>query len=506
MNINRRGFLALSATGVATALLAACSSHSSDSSSTGNKDGTYTLRVAGVAAGAQATVDPHGSLFSESDWFRLSCIYDNLLLEDGDKLIPRLATKWESNEAADKWTFTLRDDAKFSDGSPVTAHDVFYSLQRMDKKKNENGVRLGTVDMSKSRILDDHKVELVTSIPDAELPRLLSCFVLIVKKGTENFKKPVGSGPFVLDSLDATNAVLSKNPTWWGDEPCADKLEINGFSDPQAMANAATTSAVDIASGITPAAAKTLEGEGSMKIRRRRGAETYPLLLRVDAAPFDNNDVREAIKLGIDRQAMVDAVFLGYGEVGADMIKLTDPSVPKDVSPIKRDVDKAKKLLADAGHRDGLKLTLHTTQSYPGMLTTATVAQKQLEDIGVHVEVKEHSPDEYWSSIYTKEPFTVGMYTNTPFAVTVRQTVLSDAPFSETGYKDPVFDKAFEHAMSMTDANKRNAELAQLHKKMAREGGWVVWGFGDGLDAIADGVDHWRGDPARFNLDGVTKT
>ncbi|PRQ12369.1 ABC transporter substrate-binding protein [Corynebacterium sp. 13CS0277] len=504
---SRRRFLAVTGLGMAGAVLAACSSDDGASApGASTKDGapTATLAFAAVSAANQATLDPHGSLFSESDWFRLSCIYDQLLLDDGGQLVPRLATQWSANADATRWTFTLRTDAQFSDGTPVTARDVFYSLGRIDEMKELNGARLGTVDMAASRIVDDHTIELATSIPDAELPRMLAGFVLVVKDGAAEFTAPVGSGPFVLDALDGNNAVLTPNPHWWGDDPRAQRLEINGFSDPQAMANAVSTGAVAVASSLQPAAAKTLEKNSDYTIRQRPGYETYPLLLRVDTAPFDDVRVRDAVKCALDRQAMVDQVFLGYGTVGYDMIKAEDPSVPKDVQPIRRDLDRAKKLLADAGYPDGVDVVLHSTQAYPAMMTTATVAAQQLAEAGIRVTIREHPADQYWTTAYTVEPFTVGMYTNTPFAVTVRQTVLTTSSWSETGFRDPQFDADFAAAMSIQDDQARNQALGELHKVMARDGGWVVWGFGSGLDCTASGVRGWRTGSARYALDGVT--
>ncbi|WKD61529.1 Periplasmic oligopeptide-binding protein precursor [Corynebacterium ciconiae DSM 44920] len=509
MAMNRRRFLSVTGLTIAGAVLAACGSNNGDSSSaqsssSGAADSAdATLTFASVAAGSQASIDPHGSLFSESDWFRLSCVYDQLLLSDDENLVPRLATKWTPNEDSTRWVFDLRDDAHFADGSPLTAQDVFYSLKRIDEMKEQNGVRLGTVDIQSSRIVDDFTIELATFEPDAELPRMLAGFILVVKDGTAEFDSPIASGPFVQDALEGTNAVLSPNEHWWGSDTRAQRVEINGFSDPQAMANAVSTGAVMVASSLAPAAAKSLEQQSGYTIRQRPGYETYPLLLRVDTAPFDKKEVRDAIKLALDREKLVEQVFLGYGSVGYDMIKHNDPSVPKDVTPIKRDVEKAKKLLAEAGHPDGLDLTLHSTQSYPGMMTTATVAAAQLEEAGIRVTIEEHAPDTYWSTAYTVEPFTVGMYTNTPFAVTVRQTVLSSSPFSETGFKNPQFDKDFADAMSIQDEKERNEALGKLHHRMAEEGGWVVWGFGSGLDCMAEGVSGWRDGSARYTLDGV---
>lgn len=509
-DLSRRHLIALGAGGLSAALLAACDGSASAESEQGTSDrggetttAGGTLRLGAVAAGA-AAVDPHGSLFSEADWFRMSCLYDQLLIQDGDELVGRLATEWTADEDATTWTFTLRDDAVFSDGSPVRAADVLHSMQRMHDLAAENGMRLGTVDVSACDAVSPTELKIVTSAPDAELPAALAGNVFVVPEGVDSFDEPVGSGPFRQQSVEGSAAVLTRNPDWWGGTEGAETVEIHGFSDPQAMAQALTTGALDAGSSLAPTAARTVEEQGNeMTVHFREGAECYPLLLRVDATPFDKPEVREAIKLGLDREALVQTVFLGYGVVGADMIKHGEPGVPSGRS-VQRDVAKAKELLAEADIAEGAALVLHTTQAYPGMVPTATLAAEQLAEIGLNVQVKEHDPQAYWSEAYTVEPFCVGYWGDTSFATTVRQTTLTTSAFSETGWSDEQFDADFAEAMSTADETERHERIGRLHERMADEGGWVVWGFGHGIDVTADGVDGLRARRGRYCLDGVT--
>ena len=508
MITTRRRFIALGGASMAAALLTACGGGTStgngkgEGSSGGASGGT--LAFGAVSAGAAMATDPHGSLFSESDWFAMSCLYDQLLLEEKGELIPRLATEWTANDDATVWTFKLRDDAVFAGGEPVRAADVLHSMKRMNDLAAENGMRLGTVDVAKSKAISDTELEIATMSPDAELPAALAGNVFVVPEGVEKFDEPAGGGAFLLGSSDGTTVVLKRNPEWWGGQEGAETVEIRGFSDPQAMSQAITTGALQAASSLAPAAAASVEKAGDrFTVRRREGAECYPLLLHIDAKPFDKPEVRRAIKMGLDRQALVDTVFLGYGVVGKDMIKHGQPGVP-DAPEIERDVEGAKKLIADADLGDDAKLVLHTTQAYPGMVPTATLAAEQLAEIGLEVEVTEHAPDEYWSGVYTVEPFCVGYWTDTSFATTVRQTVLSTSAFSETGWSDKKFDADFADAMSTTDEAERNEKIGKLHTRMAAEGGWVVWGFGDGVDVTAAGVEGWADGRARYCLDGVT--
>ncbi|QSB06676.1 ABC transporter substrate-binding protein [Natronoglycomyces albus] len=498
-NLNRRRLFGLSTAAALGALVSACGTGSADS---GRPQGI--LRFGSVAgAGSAAALDPHGSLFNESDWLRHTCVYDMLATTDEQgNIVPALARAWTPDEDATRWTLDLRDDAVFSDGKPVTADDVLFSLGRMSELAAENGNRLGLVDVEASEIVDEHTLTIVTSAPDAELPLTLAFGTFVVPEATTDFAQPVGSGPFTLAEMDDQGANLDRSETWWGEKPAVARVEIRAFSSPQALASAVSSAEVDVAASVMPAAAESAE-EGTA-VHVRPASECVPLLLRVDTAPFDSPQVRQAVKLALDRQALVDQVYLGYGVVGNDMIKYDEPSVPEDVPAVERDLEKARSLLEEAGYPDGFDVVLHTTTAYPAMLPTATVAAEQLAEVGIRVDVEQHAPEQYWSQAYTVEPFTVGYYADTSFATTVRQTVLSSAAFSETGWKDEEFDADFAAAMSETDEEARLEILHQLHYRMAEEGGWVVWGFGDGVDLHAGHVSGLPAHGNRYDLSRVT--
>ncbi|OUZ11190.1 hypothetical protein BHE97_04890 [Aeromicrobium sp. PE09-221] len=480
---------------------AACSSSGDD-----EQDGSdRTVRVGAVGAGP-ATADPHGSLFNESDWVRLSAIYDPLVGVDEDGApAPALAESWEVDDTASEWTFTLRDDAQFSDGSPVTSADVMYSLGRIDELADQNGARLGSVDMGASSAPDEHTVVLATSVPDAELLTTLAGSSFIVPDGTESFDEPVGSGPFVVSAQDESAASLESNPDWWGGEPASPGLEIRAFADPRTMNEAVTSGEIDLALGVEPAAAATAEDNDDLQVIRRPAGSTTPLLMRLDEPPFDEPGVREAVKLAIDREALVENVYLGFGQEGADLPQPNDPSAPNDLEPPARDVETAEQALAEAGYPDGVDITLHTSAAYPSMVPTATLVAEQLAEAGIRVEIAEESPDTYWTETYGQVPFSVGYYSQMPYPVWVRQTALSDSAFNETQWRRPDFDSAFEEAMATTDTDQRREQLADLQREMAAEGGVVAWGHGDGLTVASSDVDGLSKGPgfARLKLTDV---
>lgn len=403
-----------------------------------------------------------------------------------------------------RWTLRLRPDATFTDGRPVRAADVLYSLRRIERKAAENYGRLALFDTKASTAPDDHTVVLMTRSPNALVPEALESVTFVVPEGSEDFGQPVpGSGPYQPASSDAQTAVLKRNPRWWGERPHLDGIEIRAVADPQARAAAVTSGQADVAGSVSPAAAKAA-GAG-VRVVRRTPVTEYPFVMRLDREPFDDPRVREAFKLAADRQALVDTVFLGYGQVANDLPTPYDASYPKDLTQRPRDVARAKQLLAEAGHADGLKVTLRTTTSYPGMDSAAALYARQLADIGVTVTVRNEPPDTYFTNVWSKADFYTGYFGGIPFTDVARVALVSTSPTNETAWKRPAWDKAFTEALAVRDDADRNGRLGALQKELWKDGGYVVWGLGEGLDLTSPAVQGLPTGPGfqRFLLDGA---
>ncbi|GAA3464516.1 ABC transporter substrate-binding protein [Saccharothrix longispora] len=479
-----RTALALAA---ATALAAGCGSADDRGAPAAVPD---TLRYVTAGAAASATDDPHGGILNQSDLARFALVYDVLAkpgADGGTEL--RLAESITPDAALTRWTVTLRPGATFTDGKPVTAADALFSLRRIHGKSAENFGRMTMFDLDASRVVDDSTVELVTTKPYAEVPRALESVTFVVPDGTTDFTRPVpGSGPFTQVEGTPEAAVLERNDGWWGPAPALRRVEVRAVIDPQARAQAVLTGQADVAIGVNPATAEQVKGNADYAVVHREAITLYPFVMRLDQAPFDDVRVREAIKLAADRDALVDKVFLGYGKAGGDLITPADPISP-DLPARTRDVTRARALLAQAGHGGGLNLTLHTTTSYPGMDTAALLFAEQLREIGVTAEVETAPPDTYWTEVWGQQPFYVGFFGGIPFLDVARVSLLSDAPTNETGWKRPEWDAGFDAALATADPAERTKQLGQLQTALRDEGGYVVWGAGDGLDLVRAGVE-----------------
>ncbi|QFG27080.1 ABC transporter substrate-binding protein [Actinomadura sp. WMMB 499] len=473
------------ALGLAMSALSACGG---DSGSASGSDGT--LRYVTVGAPAAATNDPHGGIPNQSDLVRFALLYDVLAKPRADGTTElRLAASITPDDKLTTWTVKLRTDAAFSDGSPVRAADVLFSLRRIHAKSAENFGRFTMFDVAASRIVDDHTLELKTTAPYAEVPRALESITFVVPEGTTNFDEPpAGSGPYTMAGGNLQNAVLERKDEWWGGRPPTERIEVRAVIDPQARAQAVLSGQADVASSVSPATARQARGNDAVKVVRRPGVIMYPFVMRLDREPFDDPRVREAIKLAADRKELLDKVFLGFGKVGNDLLTPADPTSPTGIPQRTRDVAEAKDLLEQAGHGDGLELTLATTTSYPGMDTAATLFAQQLEPAGITVKVVNEPPDTYWTEVFAKRDFYTGYFGGIPFLDVTRVSLLADAPTNETAWKRPAWDDAFAEALATADAGARKAALGELQRQVRDEGGYVVWATGDGLDLASSRV------------------
>jgi peptide/nickel transport system substrate-binding protein len=330
----------------------------------------------------------------------------------------------------------------------------------------------------------------VLKAPNANLPLVLASFVFIMPAGTTSFDPPIGTGPFKFDSWRrGTSTQLVKNRQWWKSNlPYLDELEIVNIADSQARLNALQGSQVDIISGLDFTQAKALEGNSGAKLLRTPGSRCIPFYMRLDYPAFEDNRARTAFKLAVDRQELVDNVLLGYGSVANDMFGAGYPSYPDDVEQREYDPEKAKSLLAAAGQSD-VAVTLTTSKVVPGMLEAATAYAQQAKEAGIRIKLQEVPADQYWTGQYfLKVPFAQEDWSER-FELTAELALLSDAPFNETVWKRPDFDRRFVEAGQTADEGQRADIYKELQREVWAEGGYIIWGYQDVLDAAKPGVN-----------------
>ncbi|MDF0376244.1 ABC transporter substrate-binding protein [Streptomyces sp. KA12] len=497
MGVTRRQLL-WAGTGIGAAgMLAACSSGSGDAKGTVPAGGESekprqggTLRVGALGKAAAITRDPHGTQANESDYLIISLLYDTLAVPGASSnTVPRLAASWKPSEDLKTWRFTLAQGATFHDGTPVTAEDVVWSLKRL-RNTPAGSARLPGIRPESIKAEDAKTVALVSDYPNADLPLLTRLTTFVLKKDTKDseLETAPGTGPFKLDWYRDGNARLVRNDHWYGGKVLLDAIEVKIFESPQAMSNALLGGQIDVASNVGAVAARTATRK-DVQVLRRPNDMAMPFVMRTADGPFADKRVREAMRLLVDRDAMVKQVLSGYGTVANDILGTGDPAFAKDIPQRKRDIARAKKLLTEAKFDTAKTYELITTEDISGLAESAALFAAQAREAGVKIKVVKQDSKTFWDSTWQKGDFyTTYWGTNDSVVFFASKTMLSDAGQNESGWKNTAFDDAYRKAMATKDATERGKLLRTLQEIEYAESGYLLWGMADGVDLAGQKV------------------
>ncbi|MFQ6325342.1 ABC transporter substrate-binding protein [Nocardia sp. CWNU-33] len=489
MDLNRRQLFKAGLGLSAILAITACGDGSSSDGSGGSPQRGGTLRIGAIGKSSKTERDPHATMSNESDFLIMSLIYDPLTVPGTDPSVaPRLASKWESDAEQRNWTFTIAEGATFHDGRPVTADDVVWSLRRLREVAGETKVPVSSVDDIKP--VGANAVVLTCAGPNSQLPLLLRLMTFAVPKGTTDFTKGIGSGPFRLESYNNGDARLVRNDNWHGGAPLLDAVEVTLFESPESMANAIMAGQIDVASSVGAVAGRTAEARSDLQVIRRPNDVAIVIAMRTSDGPFADPRVREALRLAVDRPAMVAQVLSGYGSVANDILGTADPTFDPSIAQRKRNVDRAKQLLADAKFDTGKTYPLVTKQEAAGEVESAKVFASQAKDIGLNIEVVVQEANAFYDDTWLKAPFyTVNWGTNDSVMFFASKVMSSRTKWNETGFKDAEFDKAYADALAAPAGAKFTEASKAIQQIQYDRGGYIVWGMADGIDVASRSVE-----------------
>jgi peptide/nickel transport system substrate-binding protein len=488
------GGAALSAPGV----LAACSGDGGagdDVTPTGKESVKRggRLRVGVTGGGGGESLDPHKAL-SVADIARTENLYDRLTVQapEGDTQMS-LAESFEPNASADVWTVKLKPDITFHDGKPLTADDVIYSYRRiLDPDEALQGAAdIGMVDAGKMRKVDELTIEMTLKGAYADFPAACEQRSLaIIPAEFSDHTKPVGTGPFRFESFAVgERSLFQKHENYWEEgKPYVDELEILSIADPAARMNALNAGQVDAIESVDLAQAKGIPEGGEIRILNAKTGAWVPVTISVKAKPFDDPRVRQALRLIADRQQIVDQALLGFGFVGNDLFCPFDPMYADDLPQREQDIEQARSLLQQAG-QENLIVELNSSQAAPGMLESALIYAEQAKEAGVTVEVKRTPADSYWNDVYLKVPVAQSQWAHRALDPQILQSVDCKAPYNETEWCRPEFDKLTAEARGTLDEARRRELYYEAQRMLYDEGGYLIWGFTNWVDAYRDNVN-----------------
>ncbi len=404
-----------------------------------------------------------------------------------------LAEKWSVSEDGLAWTFTIRKGVKFHNGQELTAKDVKFTFDRLrDKAVGAATVPLyaGIADIQTP---DAGTVVFKLTKPNPDLATNLGDYhAVILWSGIKDFAtEHIGTGAFMISSyLPEDRMSLKRNPNYWRKDakgnplPYLDGIEYIFLAEASAQVEALRGGQVDFLLYLPSEYVKTLATDPNLVVYQKPSNTHYVVHMRSDRKPFGDVRVRQAFRAAIDRKAILDGAFQGLGVTGRDT-----PFGPAyadyylDVPELKRDLAKAKKLLAAAGYASGLTVTLTAMQSSP-VPAMATILKEQLAEAGVTVNIQLVPPDVYygadnlwleadfavtdWGARATPQPYLELAYTST-------------AQWNESHWSDAEIDALAKKAAVEADRTKRAALYKQIQKIFIERGPILVPFFANSL-------------------------
>jgi len=424
-------------------------------------------------------------------------------LTDDGGIEGKVAESFESTPDAQVWTFKVRKGITFSNGQPVTATDVVESLDRHsgeDTKSGALGIMRGIKAM-RTEGEDTVVVELDT--PNADLPYLLADYHLIIQPGggKDAPDAAIGTGPYVMKEIDmGVRFVAEKNPNYWGDLGNADVLELVVINDNTARVAALQSGQVDLIDRVPPRTAGLVARAPGVTVHQTSGPGHYVFIMHCNTAPFDNNDVRLALKYAINREEMVEKILFGYGSVGNDTPINAAYPLFAEMEQRTYDPDKAKFHMQQSGY-DGAILLRTSENSFPGAPDASALFQQSCAAAGINLEIKREPNDGYWSEVWNVQPFCTSYWGGRPTQDQMYTTAyLSTADWNDTKFNNEQFDQLLFAARAELDAGKRKQMYADMGTILHNEGGLICPMFNDFIDASSDRIAGWIDDTAGFAL------
>lgn len=434
-----------------------------------------------------------------SNLVRQVCEY--LTRTDQDNIThPLLLERWEASPDLKTWTLYIHNEAKWRSGRPFVADDVVWNIRRaLDAKTGSSVLGLmksymleeyetGEKDekgnpKKSTRLWDANAIEKVDALtvrlncklPQLAVPEHLFHYPFFMLDPEQNgaFTQAVnGTGPFELVTYRAgERAVLKSRKDYWGKPAHVDTLEfIDLGNDTAAPVAALASRQVDGLYEVDFAQLDAVKALPHVQIYPITTAQTGVARGKYDQKPFNDARVRQALKLAIDQQKVIDVVFRGAGGVAEHHhVAPVHPEYAK-LPMVKQDVKRAVALLKEAGYADGLDLEIACKNQPAWEEAATTVMVEMWKAVGIQVKINVMPANSYWS-VWTKLPFGFTSWAHRPLGVlTYSLAYRTGVPWNESSYSNPEFDKLLDQAEGTLDLEKRREIMAKLEKILQDDG------------------------------------
>ena len=422
---------------------------------------------------------------------------------------PDMAVAWSASPDAKVWTFELNRNATFHDGRPFVAKDAVASLNHHRGDATTSAAKPLLADVTDIRADGDHTLVIELAQGFADLPWVMTDYHLAMlpakNDGTAEWETGLGAGPYqIVENEPGVGAKLVRHDGWHREGAYFDAVDITILNDPAARQTALLTGSVDVVSSVDLKTLALLGRNPNIEIDNVPSGSAVTLPMFCDTAPFDNVDVRLALKYAIDREQIVEKILFGTGTPGNDFH--VSPNMPywPDIEQRAYDSERARYHLKKAG-LDSLKVELSAADSVlPGAVDMVVLYAEHAKKAGIEIVPVREPNDGYWSNVWLKKPFVFVKWGARPtpdnmFTLAYK----ADAPWNEAHWKNDRFNELLLKAKAELDETLR-AEMYREMCQIARDdGGTIIPLFVNFVYARRSNVRHGASVAASWECDGA---
>ena len=417
----------------------------------------------------------------------------------------RLAESMVPDGAADNWVVTLRN-AYWQDGKPVTADDLIFTIKRIidPHAPLPPASSLSFIDPAGMTKLDERSVRFKLLYPTMAFADSFASPTLAIVPLGFTPAHPLGSGPFILKTIEpGTRITFTANKSYWkSGEPYVDQLQIIGFPDSLSAVNALLGGQIDIASSIDPILAPLIDKAGTrLKIVEYPTTGTVAWQMNAARKPFDDARVREALRLVVNRQQLIDQVYDGHATLGNDIFSPDDEAYDKELPQREKNVTAAKQLLIAAGYAGGLKVVLTAASIQPTAGRQNEVLVQQAAKAGFDIAVNQVDTATYYGDGYGTYPLSLSFWGQLSIFEQAAFTIAKGAPYNATHWHDDEYDALYQQALRTVDDTTRIGLVHRMQAIEYQRGPYIVAAFLNNVSGYDSRLMGYRPYP---NCDGAS--
>lgn len=426
------------------------------------------------------------------------------------ELEPSVAESWEASPDAKVWTFNLRNGVEFHNGRPVKATDVVASINHHRGEDSTSAAAPLVSAVTDITADGDSTVVITLEAGNADFPAILADYHIPVMPGNEdgtmNWQDHVGCGTYKLDAFEpGVSASLSRHENHWTDEVGhVDTIELLSIIDQNARTAALVSGDVHAIDRVDLKTANLLGQRPGVSLISKTGTLHYSFPMLADTAPYDNNDIRLAVKYAVNRQELVDKILFGYGQVGNDHpIGAGQRYFNKDLPQREYDPEKARHHLKKAG-LDSISLSMNASEAaFAGAIDAAILIQNSAKGAGIDLEVIRTPNDGFWAEHWIQSPFVTSYWSGRPTEDQMFSTAYqTGVAWNESKWSHERFDSLLVEARAELDDDKRRDMYYEMQQILYDEGSSLIPMFASYVFGVRDNVGMHEDIGTNWDMDG----